>query len=271
MKGNEPKMAIPVLIPARNESAHLGWTLDSLACQEYETEPIVIINECTDNGATAEIALSRQDVTTLESVPGKMRALQAGLRYLGDRALEPLLILDADTRPPSKRWSHVMSDALKTLGQDAPAVVWGPYAFVNEINPLIGAVITAASAKVSWSDRNLKEPRTIRGGNTGLRLHDEQTLQAILDMENYYPREDVAIFDTVMEHGGNKKVLFELPAWTFTSGFRTADMIRRIVKDHRHPSRVMDESYASDAPENSQPYFSATTATVVHDVPPDEA
>ncbi len=77
----------PVIIAAFNEERYIGGTLQALPAAEVE--PIVAVNGSTDS--TAEIARSF-GATTLEfEDQGKLPAQQAALRYLGDRALEPVL------------------------------------------------------------------------------------------------------------------------------------------------------------------------------------
>jgi glycosyltransferase involved in cell wall biosynthesis len=245
-------LSTPVLIAARNEADQIGHTL----------EPIVVVNGSTDK--TADI--SRQaGATVLESPEGKMPALQEGLRHLGKRALEPVLIIDADSHPISKNWSAKMTEEMIKSGEQSPAIVWGPYVFNGEINPALGALFTVTSMRVSWADRHKEAPRTIRGGNTGLFMKNDELLEEMISLDNYWPREDVAIFDTMIKHEASQKVVLSPDAWVVTSGFRTAETIRQIIKARKHPSKVMDDSYASDAPLGSIPYFSKTTDTVVHD------
>jgi glycosyltransferase involved in cell wall biosynthesis len=255
-------MNTPIIIAARNEAEHIRRTLDVLSKQAHEIEPVVIVNGSTDRSADIARATG---ATVLESPEGKMPAIQEGLRHLGKRALEPVLILDADSRPFSKNWSGRMSSELLDLADQKPAMVWGPYVFNGEINPALGAFFTATSMRVSWADRHEDRPRTIRGGNTGLYMKEDELLEEMLALDNYWPREDVAIFDTMKSHEANHKVVMPPQAWVLTSGFRTMDTIRKIVKDRKHPSKVMDDSYTSDAPTGSKPYFSETTATVVHE------
>lgn len=257
-------MEIPVLIAARNEQEHIGRTLSALSKQSYNVQPIVIVNGSTDK--TADIA-KQAGATVLESPEGKTPAMQAGLQYLGKYALKPLLILDADSRPWSKDWSSHMSQTLRSLPDQAPALTWGPCIFSSEINPVLGLVFSATSMRVSWADRHKDKPRTIRGSNMGLYMKSEAPLEEILALDNYWPRDDVAIFDVMKNHDANHAVTFNPKAWVLTSGFRTMDTIRKMITDRRHPSKVMDTSYANDAPAGSRPYFSETTDTVVHDRP----
>jgi glycosyltransferase involved in cell wall biosynthesis len=254
-------MVTPVLIAARNEAGHIGHTLDVLSHQIAGVEPIVIVNGTTDN--TADIARIT-GATVIESVEGKMPALQAGLRYLGKRALEPVLVLDADSHPLSKKWSGHMTAELQELPRKSPSMAWGPYVFHGEINPALGALFSATSMRVSWQDRHKERPRTIRGGNTGLYMKDDELLENMLALGNYWPREDVAIFDTMKDHGAQHAVSLRPEAWVLTSGYRTRETIKKIIKERRHPSLVMDGSYAEEAPANSEPYNSETTDTVKH-------
>jgi len=257
-------MEIPIIIAARKEADHIGHTLDVLSKQAYEVKPIVIINGRKDG--TADIA-REAGATVLESPAGKMLAIQEGLRHLGKRALEPLLILDADTRPLSKLWSGRMVNELHDLSNHKPAIVWGPYVFSNEIIQPLGVYYTAKSMRVSWTDRHKDKPRTIRGGNTGLYINNDEVLEELLELNNYWPRADVAIFDTMKRHEANHKVIMSPQAWGLTSGFRIMDTIRKIIKAPKHQSKAMDDSYSCDAPAGSIPYFSETTDTVVHEKP----
>jgi len=245
-------MEIPIIIAARNEELHIGSTLDALSRQDSGVEPVIVVNGSTD--ATADIA-RQAGARVIESDEGKMIAIQAGLRHLGKKSLGPLLILDSDSRPMFKGWSSRLTGELTQLPVENPAIVWGPYIFNGEINPVLGLVLSATSMQVSWADRNSSSPRTVRGGNTGLRL-DMQTLERLLSLENYWPREDVAIFDTLKEGGGNKKVVFHPEAWVKSSGHRATTALKRIIKERRDPNAVYDELYAADAPPNSRPYDS---------------
>lgn len=254
---------IPVLIPARNEVDHIDNTLYALSRQATSVEPIVIVNGSTDR--TADIA-RLTGASVIESPEGKMPALQEGLRYLGKRALEPVLILDADTKPLTRNWSKHMSIELNSLPRSTPAMVWGPYAYKGEINPLLAGLFTATTAQVSWADRHQDRPRTIRGGNTGLLMKQDDLLEEILSLDNYWPREDVAIFDTMKSHQAEHKVTFNHNGWVLTSGHRISDTIRRVIKVRQNPSIVMDAAYAEEAPAGSRPYNSRTTATVKHNM-----
>jgi glycosyltransferase involved in cell wall biosynthesis len=246
-------MEIPVIVAARNEAQNIGRSLDTLSKQIYKVEPIVVVNGSTDR--TADIARST-GARVLESDEGKMRAIQEGLRFLGKRALDDVLILDGDSRPFSNKWSRRLTAETRMLPAENPAIVWGPYVFSEDINPVAGAFFTATSMYISWADRRKESPRTVRGGNTCLKIRDDELLEDFLNLDNYWPREDVAILDTAMEHNANKKVVLSLEAWVLTSGVRLNEALKRIIKERRHASSIYDDSYASEAPPDSKPYYS---------------
>jgi glycosyltransferase involved in cell wall biosynthesis len=233
-------------------------TLTSLARQSAEVDPYVVVNGSTDR--TADIARAA-GATVLESEHGKMRAIQAGLSHLGASALRPLMILDADTRPFSRGWSGRLTSEMRRQPANRPAVVWGPVAFEDDINPLVGTGISLYTTAVSWADRHDDDPRTIRGGNMGLHLRSADMVGELLELDNFWPRQDVAIYDTVMQRDGVSKVIFKPQAWVNTSGdrYQLVKMVRKQLEDRRHPNRLADEAYDARAPEGSRPYNSPYT------------
>lgn len=97
---------VGVIIPARNEAEQIGHTLESLMTQTKKPlRIIVVINNCTDGGATARKAASFPGVGILRMTSNpflKAGALNAGVKKLleGYDALpEFLLTMDADTIP----------------------------------------------------------------------------------------------------------------------------------------------------------------------------
>ena len=251
----------PVIIPARNEVAKIGRTLDSLASQSGNILPLVIVNGADDG--TADIARG-MGATVLESAEGKMPAVQTGLEYLGKQALEPFLILDADTMPFTKYWSNQMSGLVLGQQPNQPALAWGPYVYKGDLNPLLAGIFTATTMRVSWQDRHAELPRTIRGGNTALFIKNSETLEEILALDNFWPREDVALYDVMKKHSASHSVSFHPDAWALTSGSRLRETMAAMRKNWRHPSLAMDGLYAAEAPPGSRPYNSETTATVRH-------
>ena len=251
-------MSTPILIPACNEAPFIERTLERLAGQTKDVEPIVIVNGSQDN--TADLARAA-GARVLESEHGKMRAIQEGMRNLGRAALDTVLILDADTRPFSKMWSSRLDYELGRQPASKPGMVWGPVAFMDDLNYIIGSAMSLYTTYVSWADRNDDDPRTIRGGNSGLKLAKADTLDELLALENYWPREDVAIFDTVMQNGGNSKVIFNHEAWASTSGDKYSPLkwVRERIMERKDPNWLADQEYDSRTPDGAKPYNSPFT------------
>jgi glycosyltransferase involved in cell wall biosynthesis len=98
-------MKTPVVIAALNEERNIGRTLDTLP--RDLTEPIVVVNGSSDNTA----AIARRFTDQVYDLPeqGKMPAIQFAMKRLGNRALDPFIVLDADSAPIFPRhWSDAM-------------------------------------------------------------------------------------------------------------------------------------------------------------------
>lgn len=91
---------VSVIIPARNEEAYIGETLDHVLPAD-PWEVIVVDGHSTDR--TAEIA-EAFGVTVVSSLPGRARQLNAGAAIATG---EVLLFLHADTRLPPSFHQHI--------------------------------------------------------------------------------------------------------------------------------------------------------------------
>jgi len=96
---------VAVLLPARNEAEQISSTIQALI---YQTRPpkriIVIVNNCTDSGATAHMAREFHGVEVVEMFNSpflKAGALNEGIRtVMASQTLpEFVLTMDADTTP----------------------------------------------------------------------------------------------------------------------------------------------------------------------------
>jgi hypothetical protein len=243
-------MKTPVLIAARNEAAHIAKTLEALP---VTVEPIVIPNGCVDN--TAEIA-ARAGATIVKGSPeGKMPALQHGLHHLGDRALEPLIILDADSYPLfPKRWPLPLLAGRERLDTQEPAVVVGPYVF-NDID-----FVSSAWRNLGHWRQYIKKARHDQnhgaaGCNSLIDLKRASVLRAIMDLPNIWPREDVAIKDTILEQGGNFGKSVHPLAIVATRGDRFPGWLKRIRLGRAVSQQGIRQSYLDEAAPGSVPYW----------------
>ena len=121
-------MKTKVIIPAYNEAHTIRRTLDSLPADL--TEPIVAVNG--EDDGTLAIAEQLGAEVLLSEEQGKIRAIQQALGYIGSSAaLEPILLLDADTQPIfARRWHDGMVDRLQS--DDRPTSIGGPVIFTGK-------------------------------------------------------------------------------------------------------------------------------------------
>src|ERR1035441_5227722 len=189
-------MKTVVIIPAFNEENYIAQTLGSLPGDLVE--PIVAVNGSSDN--TANIAESFGATVMNFEQQGKLPAIQKVLRHLGKRAIDPLMILDADTHPVMpRRWPNTMIKLL-TAEVKTPAVIGGPV-WLSETD------ITSNS--VRWLLRLRAAIRTTRdsrigqaGPNMGLYIQNDATLEKILALPHYWPGEDRAIVGEILSSSG---------------------------------------------------------------------
>lgn len=237
-------MTVPVLIPARNEADHIAATLGSLP---DDADPFVIPNGCDDD--TAEIA-EDCGANVLEGSPeGKLPALQFAIHHLGERALEPFICLDADSRPrfPYK-WIGTLLKARSELNPNRPAVVTGSHLFEG-LNP--AQLLFKNLKRRRRMVKNYENPNWfMSGANMLMDLKEKRVVQAIQGLPNIWPGEDAAIRDIVVEHSGQLANTIDPKARVMTDaagrfGYKisNADMMR---------------AYREDAPPGSITYLQYT-------------
>lgn len=187
---------VPVIIPAFNEAGCIARTLDRLPADLVE--PLVAVNGSTDN--TAEIAerFGARVITSPDQ--GNLPIIQEALRHLGKRALLPLIILDADTYPLlPKRWHN---SNLKELAQqsDAPQVVTSPAWFVGG-DLMYATIHSLRRLRNTYRDNDQGRLR-VCGPSVGLNLKYDEVLEAVLALPHIWPRQEIALVDSVVAQGG---------------------------------------------------------------------
>lgn len=243
-------MSVPVLIPARDEAAHIVKTLESLP---KEAEPFVIPNGCTDE--TAALA-GQYGAVVLEGSPdGKLPALQFAIRHLGERALEPFIALDADSRPRfPKRWIGALLKARGELDPDRPAMVTGPFIYGG-----LGPVTTAIrnTSQRWYLQKAYQDPKQpMSGANLLFDLRDEAVVQGILKLPNVWPFEDQALRDRIVDHGGQLAKTIRRSAMIVADGRdRHLGLFKELKQGPVANQRWLEESYLADAVPGSIPYW----------------
>lgn len=251
-------MKTSVLIPAFNEERNIAKTLNSLPADLVS--PLVVVNGSSDR--TAEIARS-YGVEVLETERrGKMPAIQLALKEMGARALEPLLLIDADTRPLFPRlWANGMTAALHPENS-TPAEISAPVWFTsNELDPKstpLSAVARSLYRQIHGGIARVHptaEP-AYYGPNQGLKIANEEALEAVLAVGHIWPKEDVATADAIRESGGTFTQLID-PRFMATSPESAA--FAPLIDYIKRPAQVdqsVTDAYRRDAPEDSTPYGS---------------
>ncbi len=236
---------VPVLIPARNEAKCISRTLESLP---GSVEPIVITNDCVDN--TAEIAGNLGATVIKSEHGGKLLALQSGLRHLGSRALDTVLIIDADSQPISKQWHKVMERACSGSRSSSPRLVGGLVYFTRGIDPLSGLVYSLKPV----TDANRNGQAHIRGANIAARIDNVDLLDQILELPNYWPGEESALVNTFKEYDAEVIQSLDPRAVVVTDGSRLTSIATRFIRGGQYTRQHFAGSYRLDASEGTLAY-----------------
>lgn len=248
---------IPIFIPARNEEAHIGDALLRLPIEDVT----VLANGCTDR--TVEIAhyfgarvIERQEA-------GKLPALQEAIADLGKQATRSFVTLDADSVPLfPRRWVSSLASSLKNIDEQQPAIVVGPTLFVKGPGFAANAHRTLDQYRKQFTTRKQDFRGSFAGRNMLIRPGADAVVDALLELEHYWPGEDYAIRDTIMEHGGTTYKDPSPLAGVATDAARYANLRDTLSKTKQHALRSrLKQSYIDDRPFGARRYFKPTDLT----------
>lgn len=249
-------MKTPVLIPAHNEQTHIARVLQSLPADR--TDPTVIVNGSDDN--TYEIAKSfGVNVIALED-PGKLPALQFAFRKLGERALDPVLILDGDTFPRfPNAWHKTMVNQLIELSDGKrPATTAGLvyHTGTSVLYSLLQVARNAYKARTtSYTTPNMKYSG-IYGPNMGVFFRNNSLLSEILELPHYWPGEDIAMSNVAIENGGVHKPTSNLGCLVVSPLSLSAVTLRDRIRGGPDEARKRGvANYIKRGPPGSVPYI----------------
>lgn len=213
-------MKTPVLIAAHNEGRLIGRALDRLDASVVE--PFVIANGCTDD--TVAVAESFGANVNTINLPdqGKLPAIQHVLRNLGDRALGPVLYIDADSYPvKTSAWEQAMVGAVTGAGVAQAAS--GPLGYFDGFRP--SDAFRTAKRRVDIRRKHANDEVLFRGNNMATRF-DTKTLDAVLDLPHIWPGEDLAIEFTIKRLGGRSTQVLDYAATVMTSSRSMLNLTR---------------------------------------------
>jgi len=235
------KSELPIIIPAKDAADHLPKTLSTL--HQIGSEVIVVINGTSDN--SAEISL-QAGATVLESKPGKMPAIQAGLEYLGSRALEPLVILDADTYPlDATGWARAAYDGLSQSYGAAAIYPW----LITRSGSINGSLRTLRSLQNSLMHPH--KPLSRVGHSMGLKL-TQNSLKDFLSLPNFWPREDIAMVRVMQKDGVKTQRPYGLHYFLSTPCPNPEiTLIKRLSLGLERASEISDDLYIRRGPSDA--------------------
>jgi len=237
-------MKTPVIIAAHNESAMIGRALNRL--DSNSVEPHVMANGCEDE--TADIARSYGAVVYETPEAGKLPAIQTVLSALGNRALEPVLYLDADSRPIfANRWHRYMLGGLNT---EKPSAASGPI-----ILDTFGVTGLAYGSKYYTDNLRARYEGNVRfrGANMATSFQRDTVLKRVLELPHIWPGEDCAIELTLKSEGGLSHQVIHPGATVLTSA-RYIPSVTEVVEVGREEARKRSlKNYAERAAEGSMP------------------
>lgn len=241
-------MKTPVLIAACNEAPYIGQTLDRL--DAASVEPMVVANGSED--ATAEIARSYlPDSHVIELADmGKLPAVQYGLKRLGERALEPVLLLDADSYPVSTaRWERSMR---RSVAGEQPAAAAGLTGFHGDISN--GVIRSGRRFQQAIEARKTGNFTGTYGANMVLRLANRTMLECVLSMEHTWPGEDRYLASVVREQGEFTQVIS--PASLVLTSSRWLPSLRqRLQVGQKAAGDIVKDDYANRRAPGVTHYF----------------
>jgi cellulose synthase/poly-beta-1,6-N-acetylglucosamine synthase-like glycosyltransferase len=243
-------LPLPVIIPAYNEGHRLAHTLKHLS--STSVKPIVALNGCTDD--TLDVVQQFGASYVMSDEQGKLPIIQKSLRFLGKQALNPLIILDADTYPLMPRqWSLHLKEELSSSKQ--PMAISG-LCWFNSDSKLYSYIHSMWRIKNSiLSERN--HTVSVCGPNLGLNIKNVKTLDQILDLPHLWPGEDAAMVEVIVQNNGVFKHSFSPSSLTLTPLSDSYPPLLKSLRVGKQASKkISQEAYIVRGAPGSSPYSS---------------
>lgn len=238
-------MKTPVIIAAHNEAAMIGRTLDKLNAKHVE--PHVMANGCEDE--TAEIARSYGVRVYETPEAGKLPAIQTVLTALGDRALDPLLYVDADSYPIlTSSWHRRM---LQGLDPQEPSAASGPI-----VLDTFGITGLAYGGKyyIDTLRARRDDATRFRGANMATYFQREPVLKRILELPHIWPGEDCAMELALKSEGGSSRQVIHPGATVMTSARYVSPVIDIVTTGRAEVRKKSLRNYEMRAAEGSMTF-----------------
>ncbi len=249
-------MKTQVLIPAKNEGQRLSVLLERLP--RHQVEPIVAVNGSEDD--TAEVARRYTDRVFEFEASGKLPAIQSTLKQLGERALEPMMLIDADTVPLlPEAWHRIGLRALTS--NNHPVMMSAPVIFRQNKAGRMAPLVRSAFRYVQTASTRSEVRHTGVGGaqygpNMGMRLFSKLALDTVVELPNIWPEMDVAHTQVVME--SHPLATFEQLIHPFASALTpepaAMQPISEWIKNSASAHEATRRAYRESGPEGTTTY-----------------
>lgn len=239
----------PVIIPAFQAESTLESVLGALP--RGDCDPIIAFNGPTSPHAL-DIASSFGVQHFIGETRGKLPAIQETLRRLGDKAIQPCMVLDADTRPVfPKAWLRTMLAALHPETK-TPVSISGLVVFdIGTRMPITSLARTSSRLLKAY----MNKAYGCYGPNVALHIQNKDVLSSILDLPHYWFGEDRAMADKIIEHGGShQNVLHPLTLARTPLSLSHSSIWWRLIHGPDLARKQLVHSYEQRGPAGSTTY-----------------
>lgn len=181
-------MSISFIIPARNEEANIGGTIEAILKQPAHLIKEIIVADNGSTDSTSKVAARYPKVkVVLEPTPGTNRARQAGFKASSG---DVIAFIDADNHPTAN-WSKT---AIKYLNRPNVVAVAGIYKY-RDVNPFVDFFSVYGFLLIAYPiyflvHYILKKGSIVQGGNLAVK---RETLEKMggLDVNYAFYGDDV--------------------------------------------------------------------------------
>lgn len=218
-------------------------------------EPIVVVNGSTDNTAAVAERFGARVIDFEE--PGKLPAIQGALRKLGNKALNPTLILDADNRPIFPRsWATGMAKTMQRANPEQSVFVGGPVWFREGglVNDGLRSMRRLRLAYRSQDWDGTKKHGQL-APNMALHIKEVDLLEEVLSLPHYWPGEDLAVLDTLVKYNGAfyQPLSPALMTWNPSSD-SYLPLLERVKRGREESTKRIVAHYINRGAKGSTPY-----------------
>ena len=208
----------PIIIPAYNEADKIGHLVGLLRASLGEKVRLIVADGDSDDETAAIARRAGAEVVATSGPAGKLPGLQAALRLLGDEALQPFVLLDADTFPQDPpRWLECLLSPLERAR--APMLISSLAWFEDARGRRVWLPSVALILGCLWPRMWSRYDSPFLGPSQAFVLRRREVLRAVLALPAIWPGDDIILARTVANRGTGGRMKVSLSA----RGFVTTD------------------------------------------------